>query len=106
MYFILIPMLMIMTIHFKTSNVKEVSITWGIVFFILLITSSGKILISGLGGISAYVVAWSVFSLANYFEESIFLRLFVLVFAMFALIELPLYLVDILGYAYQYIVGK
>ena len=106
MYFILIPMLMIMTIHFKTSNVKEVSITWGIVFFILLIISSGKILISVLGGISAYVVAWSVFSLANYFEESIFLRLFVLVFAMFALIELPLYLVDILGYVYQYIVGK
>jgi len=81
-------MLVIMTIHFKTSNVKEISVTWGLICF-GLIAFTGHIGVALLSGLSGYVVAWSIFSLANYLEESIFLRIFVLVFGMFTLTKLP-----------------
>jgi len=81
-------MLVIMTIHFQTSNVKEISVTWGLICF-GLIAFTGHIGVALLSGLSGYVVAWSIFSLANYLEESIFLRIFVLVFGMFTLTKLP-----------------
>jgi len=87
-YGLFIPMLMIMAIHFKTSNVKEISITWGLICF-GLIAFTGHMGAALLSGLSGYVVAWSIFSLANYLEESVFLRIFVLVFGMFALTKLP-----------------
>jgi len=93
-YGLFMAMLVIMTIHFKTSNVKEISITWGLICF-GLIAFTGHMGAALLSGISGYVVAWSIFSLANYLEESIFLRVFVLVFGMFALTKLPFVLVGL-----------
>jgi len=93
-YGFFMAMLMIMAIHFKTSNVKEISITWGLICF-GLIAFTGHMGAALLSGLSGYVVAWSIFSLANYLEESIFLRVFVLVFGMFALTKLPFFLVGI-----------
>jgi len=93
-YGFFMAMLMIMAIHFKTSNVKEISITWGLICF-GLIAFTGHMGAALLSGLSGYVVAWSIFSLANYLEESIFLRVFVLVFGMFALTKLPFVLVGI-----------
>jgi len=87
-YGFFMAMLMIMAIHFKTSNVKEISITWGLMCFAIIVWL-GQIGVAVLSGLSGYVVAWGIFSLANYLEESIFLRIFVLVFGMFALTKLP-----------------
>lgn len=93
-YGLFMAMLVIMTIHFQTSNVKEISVTWGLICF-ALIAFTGHMGVALLSGLSGYVVAWSIFSLANYLEESIFLRIFVLVFGMFALTKLPFVLVGI-----------
>jgi len=103
-YGFFMAMLIIMTIHFKTSNVKEISITWGLVCFVI-IAFSGHIGVALLLGLSGYVVAWSIFSLANYLEESIFLRVFVLVFGMFALIKLPFVLVGIVANLFSHFLG-
>ena len=90
-----VPMLVIMIIHIKTDNVKEISIAWGVIYGIVFIVLGGWI-ISPLVGLSAFVVAWSVFSLANYLEENIFLRIIVLFLGMEALLKIPLLVVTIL----------
>jgi len=87
-YGFFMAMLVIMAIHFQTSNVKEISITWGLMCFAIIVWL-GQIGVAVLSGLSGYVVAWAIFSLANYLEESIFLRVFVLVFGMFTLTKLP-----------------
>jgi len=83
----IVPMLFIMFIHFKTDNVKELAIAWGVINALFFFFLGGGWILTLLGGASAWIVAWVVFSLANYFEESIFLRLFVLVFGMFAMLK-------------------
>ena len=87
-------MMSIMVIHFKTENVKEISITWGIIYAILFLVA-GEWILAPFIGLSAFAVAWSIFSLANYFEESIFLRVMVLVIGMGALIKAPLIIVGV-----------
>jgi len=93
-YGLFIAILIIMAIHFKTSNIKEISITWGLICFAIIIWL-GNIWIAVLSGLSGYVVAWSIFSLTNYLEESVFLRIFILLFGMFALTKLPFALAEL-----------
>ena len=95
MYIMIIPLLFILTIHFKTDNVKEISIAWGVIYSIPFFLMEGGWFFAPFIGLVAFVVAYSVFSLANYFEESIFLRTMVLVFGMIALLKAPSFLMGI-----------
>lgn len=79
-------MLFVMTIHFKTENVKGVAITWGLLNAIIVI-AFGVWILAPVVFVGGYLVAWMVFSLSNYLEESILLRLIVLVLGMFALLN-------------------
>ena len=82
-------MLSIMMIHFKTGNVVAIAVTWGLVNFLLLLLGGAGIWTLIVGGVSGFGVAWLLFSLANYLEESIFLRLFVLLVGMIAMLVIP-----------------
>ena len=84
---LIIPMLFIMLIHFKTENVNGVAIAWGVINALFFFFVGGGWILTILGGVSAWIMAWAVFALANYLEENIFLRLFVLVFGMFAMLK-------------------
>ena len=96
MIMMIIPMLFILTIHFKTDNVKEISIAWGVIYSIPFFLMKETWFIAPFVGVVAFAVAWSVFSLANYFEESIFLRVMVLMFGMMALLKAPPFLVGVI----------
>jgi len=88
MSFLVIMLLFtIMSIHFKTEEVKYTAVTWGIIFALLCLGEGfiGMIV----GGVTAAAVAFGVFSLANYLEESIFLRLIVLLIGMALMIFVP-----------------
>jgi len=78
-----------MMIHFKTGNVVAIAVTWGLVNFLLLLLGGAGIWTLIVGGLSGFGVAWLLFSLANYLEESIFLRLFVLIVGMIAMLVVP-----------------
>ena len=88
-------MLSIIKIHFKTGNVVAVAATWGLVSSLLLLLDEVGIWALAVGGVSAFGVAWLLFSLANYLEESIFLRLFVLLVGMMAMLIVPSVVADI-----------
>ena len=92
---IFIPLFMIIIIHVKTDNVKEISIAWGVIYSIVFILSGGWS-IAPFVGLSAFAIAWLMFSLANYLEENIFLRIIVLFSAIEALFKVPLLVVSIL----------
>jgi len=95
-------MLFILTIHFKTDNVKEISIAWGVIYSLPFFLIKEAWILALFMGLVAFAVSWSVFSLANYFEESILLRVMVLTFGMMALLNAPKFLV---GMAFV-LVGK
>ena len=90
-------MLSIMMIHFKTGNVVAIAVTWGLVNFLLLLLGGAGIWTLIVGGVSGFGVAWLLFSLANYLEESIFLRLLVLLVGMMAMLIVPSVIVNIVS---------
>lgn len=77
--------LSLIRIHYITNNVKDVSMVWGVVTFIMYIIKGGW-MISLLGSFLSFLVAWLLFSLSNYLEERFFLRIVVLVFSMGAML--------------------
>jgi len=92
---IFIPLFVIMIIHLKTDNVKEISIAWGVIYSIVFILS-GEWSVAPFVGLSAFIISWLMFSLANYLEENIFLRIIVLFSAIEALFKVPLLIVSFL----------
>lgn len=96
MIWYIFAMLSMMMIHFKTGNVVTIAVTWGLVNFLLLLLSGEGIWTLIVGGLSGFGVAWLLFSLANYLEESIFLRLFVLLVGMMAMLIVPSVMIKII----------
>jgi len=95
MYLLLLALVIsVMTVHFKTENVNGVAITWGILYAMIFLMG-GEWMKAPFVGFTAFAVAWSLFSLANYLEESFFLRIIVLVIGMVALIQVPPLIVGI-----------
>ncbi len=72
-------------VYKATENALASAGAWGVMMGILALFSSG-ISLKLLSVLLSFLVAWGVFSLANYLEESIFLRLLVLVFGMFTML--------------------
>ena len=94
-FWVIVALFMIMSIHFKTEDVKYTAVTWGILF--ALFVARGGWLGALAGGVTAGVVAFSVFTLANYLEESIFLRLFILLLGMLGMLVIPSFIFQILS---------
>ena len=81
-------MLSVMIVHFKTESVKGPAIVWGLILSIIALPEGDWLSIILLG-LSGFGVLWVLFSLANYLEDTIFLRLFVLLFTMGAMYVVP-----------------
>jgi len=81
-------LLFIMTIHFKTESVTTLAVSWGILNAILYFFIGGW-WVALLSGVSAFAVAWLFFFLSNYLENTIILRLIVLVIGMGAMLKAP-----------------
>ena len=100
-YFIVAPILII---HMKTGNVKEVSITWGLIVSLLFFFGiEAGIFLSIVAGLSGFATAWLFFSFANYLEENIFLRIFLLILGIKVLMWGPTLMVWLLGSLVQYL---
>ena len=94
-YLIVLP---VMIVHMKTGNVKESAIVWGIIVALLFFFAiKVGILLSLVAGLSGFIIAELLFSFANYLEESILLRLFVLFFGVELMGAVPAMTVKFLG---------
>jgi hypothetical protein len=82
---ILSIVLSIIRIHYVTNNVNEVSIVWGMVTFILYIIN-GEWTLALMGSLASAVVVWLLFSLSNYLEDNLLLRIIVLVLTMLSML--------------------
>ena len=100
-YFIVAPILII---HMKTGNVKGVSITWGLIVSLLFFFGiEAGIFFSMVGGLSGFATAWLFFSFANYLEENIFFRIFLLILCIKVLMWGPTLMVWLVGLLLQYL---
>jgi len=76
-YLMVLP---VMIIHMKTGNVKESAMAWGMMVALLFFFAiKVGIILTIVSGLAGFVIAELIFSFANYLEESIFLRLRLLV---------------------------
>ncbi|CAA6810888.1 MAG: Unknown protein [uncultured Sulfurovum sp.] len=74
--------LSIVGVYMKTEHVVATASVWAILMGIIALMAKGISLYLFVVPV-VFVIGWGIFSLATYFEESIFLRVMVLVFAMF-----------------------
>jgi hypothetical protein len=94
-YLMVLP---VMIIHMKTGNVKESAIAWGIMVSLLFFFAiKVGIILTIVSGLAGFVIAELLFSFANYLEESIFLRLFVLFFGVKLMGWVPAMMVKFVG---------
>jgi len=86
--FIFLLLFSVFEVYKKTENALASAAIWAVVTGILALFSAG-ISLKLFSVLLSFFVAWGTFSLGNYLEESVFLRLFVLIFGMiFMLISL------------------
>jgi len=83
MLFTIFLLFSVFGVYKKTGNAFVSASIWGVIMGILFISISG-ISLKLLSVLLSFLIALGTFSLANYFEETIFLRLFILLFGIFA----------------------
>ena len=71
----------IVGIYMKTENIMATNLVWAILLGIIILVNTGFSMYLFRVPL-VFLLGWGIFSLATYFEESIFLRLLVLVFGM------------------------
>jgi len=69
-------------IYTKTENEKVAALVWAILIGVIILLAKGISLYLLIVPF-VFMLGWGIFSLATYFEESIFLRLLVLLCGMF-----------------------
>ena len=72
----------VVNIYTKTENEKVASLVWAILIGVIILLAKGISLYLLIVPF-VFMLGWGIFSLATYFEESIFLRLLVLLCGMF-----------------------
>lgn len=72
-------------IHYSTNNVKEVSIVWGVLTFIIYIIN-GEWTLALVGSFVSAVLVWLLFSLSSYLEDYLLVRIIVLVLTMLSML--------------------
>ena len=82
MFLAIILTFSIVGIYMKTEHIKATSLVWAILVGIIVLMHTG-ISIYLFRAPVVFMFGWGIFSLATYFEESLFLRLLVLLFGMF-----------------------
>ena len=71
-------------IYMKTEHIMATILVWATLLGSIILINTG--MSSYLFRVPlVFVLGWGIFSLATYFEESLFLRLLVLVFGMFVI---------------------
>lgn len=82
---ILLIVVSILRIHYTTNNVNDVSVAWGVITFIIYIIKGGW-MVALIGSLVSFVVLWLFFSLSNYLENNLILRVFMLVLSVGAML--------------------